>query len=99
MFELAARSAGFTLAWDRDAAHPEFVQLFFDAGFAVSAVGRDRAWCTSGAAGDPLDRRGQLRRVGGVSDLDVVIEDDAIDVVHDLGFVAELDRLAQAALA
>ena len=34
-----------------------------------------------------------------VADLDVVVEDDAVGVVDDLGFVAELDGLAQASLA
>ena len=49
--------------------------------------------------GDPFDRRCQLRGVGGVSDLDVVVEDDPVGVVDDLGFVAELDGLAQPSLA
>ena len=37
--------------------------------------------------------------VGGVADLDVVIEDHPVGVVDDLGFVAELDGLAQTSLA
>ena len=99
VFELAARGAGFARAWDRDAAHTELVQVAFDRCLAVAAVGGDRAWRAPGAAGDPFDRRGQLRGVGRVPDLDVVVEDDAVGVVDDLGFVAELDRLAEASFA
>src|SRR6185369_6323 len=54
---------------------------------------------TARAAGDPLDRRRQLRGVYRVSDLDRVVEDDAIGVVDDLRLVAELHGLAQPALA
>ena len=35
----------------------------------------------------------------GVPDLDVVVEDDPVNVVDDLGFVAELDGLTQASFA
>jgi hypothetical protein len=55
--------------------------------------------CAPGAAGDPLDRWGELGCVGGVTDLDSVIEDDVVGVVEDLGVVTELDRLAEPALA
>ena len=65
VFELAARGAGFAFARDRHAAHAEFVQVAFHRGFAVAAVGGDRARCASGASGDPFDRRGQLRGSGG----------------------------------
>src|SRR5271169_4458739 len=57
VFELAARGAGFTGSWDRDAAHAEPVQVVFDRGLAVTAVGGDRAWCVPGAGSDPFDRR------------------------------------------
>ena len=50
------------------------------------------------AAGDPLDRRGQLRCISGVTDLDSVVEDHPVGVVDDLGFVAELHGLAQPSL-
>ncbi|EUA51185.1 hypothetical protein I552_2126 [Mycobacterium xenopi 3993] len=43
---------------------------------------------------DSRHRRRQLRRVGRVAHLDGVTDDDAVVVVGDLGFVAELDRLA-----
>ena len=52
-----------------------------------------------GAGSDPSDRRGQLRGVCGVPDLNGVIEDDPVGVIDDLGFVAELDRCAQTSLA
>jgi hypothetical protein len=99
VFELAACGAGFGLTWDRHAAHTELKQVTFDRGLAVAAVGGDRTGRTSSAGGDALDRRGQLRGIGRVADLDGVVEDDPVGVVDDLGFVAELDRLAQAAFA
>ena len=40
----------------------------------------------------------QHRRVGRVALLDVVVDDDAVFVVDELRLVAELDRLAEAAL-
>jgi hypothetical protein len=64
-----------------------------------SPVGSNGAWRASGAGGDPFDRRDQLRGIGRIADLDVVIEDDPVGVVHDLGRVAELHRLAQTSLA
>ena len=51
---------------------------------AVVAIGSNRAWWAPGAADDPLDGSSQLCRVGLVSDLDAVVEDDPVDVVDDL---------------
>ena len=65
VFELAARRSGLASAGDRHAAHTELVEVAFHRGFAVAAVGGDRARGASGAAGDPFDRRCQLRGVGG----------------------------------
>src|SRR5271165_6273802 len=76
LFELAAPSSRFALARDRYAAHTELVQVAFNRGFAVAAVGGDRAWRMSGAADDPFDRLGQLRGVWRVPDLHGVVEDD-----------------------
>ena len=84
VFELAACCAGFALARDGDVTHAEVVQFVFDLGFAVAAVSGRGARGAAGAALYPLDRRGQLRRVGRVADLDVVVEDDAVFVVDDL---------------
>jgi hypothetical protein len=42
-----------------------------------------------------LDRRGQLRGICGVPDLDVVVEDDPVGVVDDLGLKLDSTRLAQ----
>src|SRR3979490_114392 len=98
VFELAARRARFSRSWDRDAAYAEVVQVVFHRCLAVAAVGSDCARSVSGAGGDPCDRRDQLRGICGVSDLDVVVEDDSVGVVDDLGFVAKLDGLAQAPL-
>jgi hypothetical protein len=99
VFEFAARGAGFTRAWDRYAAHAKIVQVAFHRCLAVAAVGGDRPWGVSGAGGDACDRRDQLRGICGVADLDGVIEDDPVGIVDDLGFVAELDRFAQAPFA
>src|SRR5271166_5839383 len=99
VFELAARRSGFALARDRHAAHAEVVEIAFHRRLAVAAVGGDRPRCASGASGDPCDCRGQLRGVGRVPHLDIVIEDDPIDVVDELSFVAELHGLAQASFA
>ena len=86
VFELSARGTGFTRSWDRDATHSGLVQVVFDRRLAVTAVGGDRAWRVPGAGSDPFDRRGQLRGVGRVPDLNVVVEDDPVGVVDDLGF-------------
>ena len=66
--------------------------------FAVAAVGGHGARCPSGPFGHPLDGRFEPGGVGGVAGLHVVVEDDAVVVVADLGFGAELDRLAEPAL-
>ena len=95
VFELAAGRAGFACARDRHTAHAEGMKVVFDRCVAVATVGGYRPWWAPDAAGDPFDRRRQLRCVCGVSDLDAVVEDDAVGVVDDLGFVAELHRLAQ----
>jgi hypothetical protein len=84
VLELAAGGAGFALAGDGDGADAEVVQVAFDCCLAVAAVGGDCAGRASGAAGDAFDRRGQLRGVGRVPDLDVVVEDDAVGVVDEL---------------
>lgn len=87
------------LARDRDDADAEVMQIVLDSGFAVFAIGGHRARRLAGAPGDAFDRGRQLRGVGRVPDLDVVVEDDAVVVVHDLGFVAELDRDTERAFA
>jgi len=84
---------------DGDVTHAEVVQFVFDLGFAVAAVSGRSARGAAGAALYPLDRRGQLRRVGRVPDLDVVVEDDAVFVVDDLCLVTELDRSPEASFA
>jgi hypothetical protein len=62
------------------------VQVAFDGGLAVAAVGGDRAGHAAGAAGDPLDSRQELRAVGGGAAFHGVVQDDAVVVVADLGF-------------
>src|SRR5262249_22658331 len=97
--ELSAGGGRSVSAWDRHAALPELVEVMFDRGQAVTTISGHRPWWASGAAGDAFDRGCQLWCVGRVSDLDGVIEDDAVGVVGDLGFVAELHRLTQPSLA
>ena len=90
--------AWFAFAGNDDGAHADVAQGFVDLLFAVAAVGGDSPWCPTGAVGDPLDGGSQLWGVGGVALLDGVVQDDAVVVVGHLGLVAELDRLAEAAL-
>jgi hypothetical protein len=70
------------------------VQVAFDGCQAVAAVGGDCPWWAADAVGDPFNCRSQLCCIMGVSELDVMVEDDTVGVVNDLGLVAELDRLA-----
>ena len=56
----------FALAGDYHVFHTEVGELVVDAGFAVAAVGGDRAGRLSGPLLDPRHGRGQLRRVGGL---------------------------------
>ena len=92
-------AVGFALAGIATLRTPRSCSSSFDRSLAVAAIGGHRPWCPAGAVGDPLDRRRELRGVGRVADLDVVIEDDTVVVVDELRLVAELDRLAEAALA
>ena len=99
VLEFLAGGGGGGLPGDRDDPDAEFVQVAFDRGLAVAAVGGDRTRRAARTAGDPLDRWRQLRPVGGGAIFDGVVEDDAIVVVADLGLVPELDRAVDAALA
>jgi hypothetical protein len=75
------------------------VQVSFDGGLAVAAVGGDRGGHAPGAAGDPRDGGDQLRAVRDGAAFHAVVHDDAVVVVDDLGLVPELDRFVDAALA
>src|SRR5215207_3687014 len=90
--------AGFALAGNHHGADTQVVEAVVDLLLAVAAVGCDGTGWPAGAPGDPLDRGGELGRVGGVALLDGVVQDDAVVVVGQLGLVAELDRFAEAAL-
>lgn len=74
------------------------MQVVLDGGLAAAAIGGHGAPAPSGAPDDPLDRRGELWRVGRVAAFDGVVEYDPIIVVDQLPLVAELDRAAQPAL-
>jgi hypothetical protein len=90
--------AGSAFAGDYHGPDAELVQVVLDARLAVAAIGGDGPRAPPGPADDPPDRRGELRRVGGVAALDGVVEHDAVVVVEDLGVVAELDRPPETAL-
>src|SRR5258705_12747220 len=98
VFVVAAGGTGPALAGDGHGGHAQGVQVVFHGRFAVVVVGGDRAGRLAGASGDAAQGRDQLGRVGRVADLDGVVEHDTVDVVDDLGLVAELDRLVQPSL-
>jgi hypothetical protein len=79
--------------------YPESLQFPLGRGLAVAAVGGDRTGRAARAPCDPGDRWCKLGSVRRVAGLDAVIQDDAVVVVDDLGFVSELDRAVDAALA
>jgi hypothetical protein len=89
---------GSAFAGDDDVADAEVVQGVVDTGFAVAAVRGHGAGFPAGPLDDAFHRRCQPRCVGGVAGLHIVVEDDTVVVVNNLGFVAELDRLAEPAL-
>src|SRR4029077_16895310 len=64
MFFGASGRRGFTSAGDHHGRHTEVVKLLVDLGFAVAAVGGDRARCAPGAFLHPRHRGGPLRRGG-----------------------------------
>jgi len=72
--------------------HADVGEGVVDRGVAVPAVGGHGAGCATGPVFHPLDRGGQLWCVRRVSDLHVVIKDDAVVVVDDLALVTKLDR-------
>jgi hypothetical protein len=98
VFDVLPGFARFTFAGDHHVAYPEVVEVILDAFLAVATVGGDGTGRAPGAADDPFDGRGQLRRVGRVALLNSVVEHDPVLVVEDLGFGAELHRLTEAAL-
>ena len=98
MFLGLSGSARFAFAGDQHGAHTQLAEGVVDLLFAIAAICGDGAGRPGGTAGDPLDRGGELRRVGRVALLDGVIESDAVFVVGQLGLVAELDRFPEPAL-
>src|SRR5215813_13700326 len=88
----AAGGGDLALAGDRHGVHAQLVQVALEGGLAVAAVSGYRAGDAARAAADPVHGRRELRPVGSGAALDGVVEDDAVVVVGDLGFVPELDR-------
>jgi len=68
-----------------------------DGGVAIAAIGCDCSW--TGATSHTPDCGTELGRVRRVAELNVVIKDDTVLVVDDLGFVAGLDMLAKPTFA
>ena len=73
------------------------MQLGLNSCLAIAAIGGHGPGTPAGTADSPCDGRDELWGVGGVAALNSVVNHDAVDVVHDLGFVAELDRAPEAA--
>jgi hypothetical protein len=67
--------------------HVQLVQVALEGRLAVAAVGGDRARRAAGAAADPADGGRKLRPVGRGAVFDGAVEDDAVVVVGDLGFL------------
>jgi len=89
--------ARFAFAGDHDGPHGQVVRVILDAFLAVAAVCGDGPWTAPGAD-DALDSRGELRSVSRIALLHGVVHDDTVVLAGDLGLVAELDGLAEAAL-
>jgi hypothetical protein len=73
-----ARGSGHT-------AYAELVQVAVDGCEALAAVGGNCPWWAPGSADDPFNCRCQLRCIMGISELDVMVEDDAVGVVSNRG--------------
>jgi hypothetical protein len=86
MFFGASGRRGSTSAGDHNGRHAEVVRLLVNLGFAVAAVGGDRARY-AGAFLNPSHCRDQLRRVGRIALFHRVIQDNAVVVVHHLGLL------------
>ena len=95
---LLAGGAGSAFARDDDSADTQRAEALFHGGLPVPTVRGDGVWCATGPGCDPPDGRGQLCCIGRVSDMELVIDDDAVVVVDDLPLVAELDGFTEAAL-
>ena len=98
VLEVLAGGTGSALAGDHDSADTEVGQRGVDGGLAVPAVCGHGARRAATALFDPCHGGGQLRCVGRVPGLHVVIEDDPVVVVGDLCLVAELDGFTEPAL-
>ncbi|GIH18931.1 hypothetical protein Raf01_71030 [Rugosimonospora africana] len=88
----SAVGAGGAFARDGDPLDAEFVELGFDAGLAIAAIRGDGAGNSAGAVVDAANRWLQLRSVDRVAFFDVVVQDDAVGVVDDLGLNSRTRR-------
>jgi len=94
VLDLASCGVRSAFAWEHDMAHTQLAQCVFDAGFAVPAIGGRGVRDSTRATSDPFDCGCEHRRVGRVPDLDVVVDDHAVFVVDELGFVTVMPMSA-----
>jgi hypothetical protein len=97
VLDLLAGFAGSAFAGNRYGCHAEVFQLLVGGGLAVAAVGGHLTGDPAESVVDTFDRGHELLGVGRMTGLDVVVEDQPIFVVDDLGLGPELDRLTQPA--
>jgi len=86
-FGCLARRARSALAWDHDPFDTKSLEVGVDGRFTVSTIRDDRARCAPEPGDDTADRENELRRVGRVAFVDLMVNDDAVNVVDDLGLV------------
>ena len=79
--------------------HPQGLEFGLDSRFAIAAIGGHGFGQLSEERRDAGDGRHEHGGIERVALFDVVVDDDAIDVVGYLCLVPELHRLAQSALA
>ena len=98
-FEGPPSSRRFTHCRQYDTADAKIFESSFDLVFHIATIRRHGAWHLAEPRRDPDDRRHKLGGVIRIAHLDVVVDDDAVGIVDELGLVAELDRLAEPALS
>ena len=91
--------SGFALGREHDLAHAEVAERVADGNLAIAAVCCHRFRNIVNQLADALNGGDEHGSVRWIADEDGVVEHDAVLVVHDLGFVTELDRLAESTLA
>jgi hypothetical protein len=83
----APGGTGFAFGWEHNGLDAEVAQLLVDGTLAIAAVSRHRSGHPRGPGGHTPDGWNEHGGVGRVPHLDVVVDDDAVFVVDDLGLV------------